>query len=67
MAVRGCTGPAGEPGFCWREDGQAVMTPCRTYVEGDQASKSAALRLAVRDAGAAGGAVAEQTAVPLTG
>jgi hypothetical protein len=67
MAVRGCQGPDGKPGFCWREDGQAVMTPCRTYTEGDAAGRSAALRLAIRDSGDAMGPVAAETAVPLDG
>lgn len=67
MAVRGCTGPDGKPGFCWREDGQDVTTPCRTYTEGNDGERAAALRLAIRDSGAAQGPVAAQTAVPLDG
>lgn len=49
VAVRGCTGPQGQPGYQWVDPSPEKITECHVYTAGDEGARRAALRAAIRD------------------
>jgi hypothetical protein len=50
MAIVKCTGPMGEPGIQFRDETGGQDGECHVYVLGDDVSRRAAGRAAMRDA-----------------